>query len=233
MRTLTTFSMTAVLALVLGAGQASALGSFGLNYLGGATGTEPCTNGVDFVDCVHTQESDIITFAIVASVDSAGLGVYSVDIAWDLDGEDELDLVSYRGRASLNLQTSDVPPVSIGFNINPLGPVTDSGPGQPGSVIGISAGASNPAAPYMEATSFRTGVIKFHVTGNVNKTAGNDIEVGYFDVNSNAFFDGNFVSSVPNFGGFAVDSVPEPGTSLLMGMGVLGLILAGRASRKG
>ena len=34
----------------------------------------------------------------------------------------------------------------------------------------------------------------------------------------------NFIT--PNFGSFNVDSVPEPGTSLLMG--ILGLILAGR-----
>ena len=59
-----------------------------------------------------------------------------------------------------------------------------------------------------------------------------DIEVGFFRTDGAAMSDSasNFIT--PNFGSFNVDSVPEPGTSLLMGMGVLGLILAGRANRK-
>ena len=51
-------------------------------------------------------------------------------------------------------------------------------------------------------------------------------------VGGNVFGDAAGTLATPDFGSFAVDSVPEPGTSLLMGMGVLGLIMAGRASRK-
>ena len=61
---------------------------------------------------------------------------------------------------------------------------------------------------------------------------GADMTIGFFRTDGPVFSNSQFQFATPTFGTFAVDSVPEPGTSLLMGMGVLGLIMAGRASRK-
>ena len=101
-----------------------------------------------------------------------------------------------------------------------------------GFIYGLDGASASITGPFIANVSFRIAEVSFHVNGNVDKSAGNDLQLGFFRGDGNALGDANFGFITPNFGGFAVDSVPEPGTSLLMGMGVLGLILAGRASRK-
>lgn len=238
MRTLKAIALTASLAMVLGvAGQASATPSLDLVYLGGATGGEPCTNGIAGVDCLHTNESDIITFKLVLTVDTLGVTAWGFDIRWDADGEDELDLVNYQQRQNIFFSAPNPTPppdtIELG-NYNPTGPtfIVESAPGSDGHIYGIDATSISITGPFIHNVSFRLGIVSFHVNGNVNKNPGADIETGFFRGDGNAMGDDQFNFITPNFGSFAIDSVPEPGTSLLMGMGVLGLILAGRASRK-
>jgi hypothetical protein len=249
MRTLTSIALAASLALVLGvAGQASALSSVDLVFLGGATGDAPCTNGTDATpgpgpgagtgDCVHTNSSDTIRFAIVVSIDSLGLSTYSFDLRWDLDGQDELDLVSVTRRNTIVFPTPNPtpPPDTLAladYTVFGQLDVADSTPGVSGRADAWAAYSASPTGPYIANTSFRVGTIAFHVNGNVNNDPGADIVLGFFQTDGPVFQESTFFNFItPNFGTFAVDSMPEPGTSLLMGMGVLGLILAGRASRK-
>ena len=140
MRTLKAIALTASLALVLGvAGQASATPSLDLVYLGGATGGEPCTNGIDGVDCLHTNESDVIEFALVLTVDTLGTTAWGFDIQWDADGENELDLVNYTQKQNILFSETinpGPPPVTIRLGeYNPTGPtiVTESEAGTDGS----------------------------------------------------------------------------------------------------
>ena len=239
MRTLKSIALTASLAMVLGvAGQASATSSVDLVYLGGATGGAPCSNGTDFVDCLHTNVSDEIAFAIVLSVDAGGVSAWGFDLLWDTDGEDELDLVIVKQRASIAFSTPNPSPppdtLSLGnYNVLPIEAPVESTPGNFGHVYNFAAVSPSITGPFIASTSFRIGVVKFHVNGNVNKSQGADIELTFLRTDgSSAMGNSIFQFITPNFGSFAIDSVPEPGTSLLMGMGVLGLILAGRASRK-
>jgi len=237
MRTLTSLALAASLAMVLGvAGQASALNSVGLVFLGGATGDPNCS--VNPAPCVHTNSSDIIRFAIVITVDANGLGAFGLDLRWDADGEDELDFASATQRASLLFKTPNPspPPDTLALASYTVSSAnfasTESTAGNAGYLMGFDAFSASITGPFIANVSFRIGTVAFHVNGNVNNNAGADIEMGFFRTDGAAMSDSasNFIT--PNFGSFNVDSVPEPGTSLLMGMGVLGLILAGRANRK-
>jgi hypothetical protein len=236
MRTLNKLTLAAAsLAMVLGvAGQASATSSINLVYLDGATGDPSCTSSAE--PCIHTNESDIIRFAINIVADSLGVAGYGFDLQWDTDLQNELDFVHMRKRTVLQFDTGltgGSPPAPL-FNewsfLETNVTTQESTAGQRGFINGFDA-TGDLLLPMPTSVSFRVAVVAFHVNGNVQND-GTDIEIGFFRLDGNAFGTAGFASITPDFGTFAVDSVPEPGTSLLMGMGVLGLIMAGRASRK-
>ena len=250
MRTMTSITLAAVLALVLGASQASATSSIELRLLTGGSGGAPCTNGTEGVDCTHANESDILKFAMVVNVDSLGMALYSFDLRWDEDGEDELDLVGLRTRANLiftGIANPTPPPATTSATYMVFGPDTSqaSTPGNGGFAYNIAGASTSPVAPFPSDVSFRVGVVSFHVNGNLNKNAGPDIELGFhatpilcdFAPCPPGGFVARFVAAggngvTPNFGSFTVDSIPEPGPSLFVGMGVLSLIWVRRACRK-
>ena len=82
--------------------------------------------------------------------------------------------------------------------------------------------------------SFRAGRISI----TVDSTTGTTVQLGWYNSLQDAFGTGSAVAlsegditfGAINFNGGS--SVPEPGTTLLMGLGMLGLVLAGRSSRK-
>lgn len=255
MRTLISIALTAGVALVLGAGQASALSSINLVYLGGSTNEGNCTSGIDAVaghpgigsgNCISVNSSDFIKFALTVTVDSLGMAAFAFDLRWDEDGENELDYVHadgikggslrHRGFVGFDVANPSPPPNTITAG---YGTVTLSFASQEselddhgGYFYGFDATGAV-TGPFVSSVSFRVAVVTFRVNNHVADGADlGDIRVGFFRTSGATFGDATTAGLIPNFGTFQIDSVPEPGTSLLMGMGVLGLILAGRASRK-
>ena len=239
MRTLTSIALAAAVALVLGAGQASALSSINMVFLGGNTGTGDCANDGSGADCIATNDSDELKFALTITVDSLGMAAFAFDLRWDEDGENELDFVRGRTRGGVNfgLVNPSPPPATItaAYGLVTLSFASqESTAGNLGYMYGFDM-TGGIAGPFVANVSFRVAVVTFHVNGGQDDGMADpvaDIRVGFFRTSGATFGKADTLPITPNFGSFQIDSVPEPGTSLLMGMGVLGLILAGRASRK-
>jgi hypothetical protein len=226
--------------LVLGAaGQAAAVSSMSLVYLGGSTVDPTCP--VNAEPCVHAREGDVIRFAVVLAIDSDGLSAFGLDLRWDPDGEDELDLVAARQRGSLIFLTPNPspPPDTLVLGDYTVSSdnfrATESGPGQAGYLVGFDALSASYNGPFIADTSFRIGTLAFQVTDSGNAYGGPDIETGFFRTDGGALM-GNaaFDLITPNFGSFSVDRlshIPEPRASLLIALGLAALAHTARASR--
>jgi len=94
----------------------------------------------------------------------------------------------------------------------------------------MKATAFSPSPPFAESISFRIGVVRFHVTGNL--ATGTSVELGFYSSETNVFGDGTFQFLTPDFGSFEVASVPEPGTTVLMGAGLATLLLFALRSKR-
>ena len=81
--------------------------------------------------------------------------------------------------------------------------------------------------------SFRAG----RISVTVDSTTGTRLQLGWYNSLQDVFATGSSATLAEGditFGyvDFNGGPVPEPGTTLLMGLGMLGLIVAGRSSRK-
>ena len=186
------------------------------------------------------------TLTVIITVGSEGMQGYSFGAKWD-DGPsfpNVLSGVSGTQAWDGTLYVSKVPPL-INAAFSPTNGVRTAVPGitqSTGSSAGLvpswSAISSAPeSADYIGAVlngaSYRAG----RITVTIDSTTPTSLQLGFFDPNKDSFagFIGtsvteitpNFTSGVAHFG-----SVPEPGTTMLMGLGLLGLVLASRSSRK-
>ncbi|MFP8873363.1 MAG: PEP-CTERM sorting domain-containing protein, partial [Myxococcota bacterium] len=77
-------------------------------------------------------------------------------------------------------------------------------------------------------TSFRAGTATF----SISATDQTVLELGFFRTDGASM--GNSASQfvTPTFGSWVINQAPEPGTTLLMGLGLFGLALAARRSRR-
>ena len=195
---------------------------------GGTPGARPGTivNGV----CDSFSNGDQLVFAVGFNVDANGVNAWSVDLDWDTGLQNSLTLDGvtrvtsfYRG-----FQNPSPPPAMIGYSPYNYGAVSQqSSPTQGGYVHNVSGGLTQDFALTIANTSFRASTVTFTVNG----TAGTEIALGFFRTDGADM--GNSASQfiTPSFGVFQIGSVPEPGTSLLMGAGLFGLLIAGRSSR--
>ena len=223
MRILNSFLLMAGMAFVLAAAPQASATSVDLVQIGGTavcdTGTGVCTGGV----------GDTMQFAITMHVDAAGVNAWSLDLEWDTDLQNALTLDAHAAPASFYRGFVDPgpPPTTIGYTVLASTGTQQSTATQEGYVRQVAGGIAQVLTDTISNTSFRAGTATFTIDG----TAETDVKLGFFLGDGNAM--GNSASAfiTPTFGSWVINQTPEPGTTLLMGLGLVGLALAGRRGR--
>ena len=229
MRILSSFVLMAGMVFVLAAPQQAAASSIDLVPIGGSAtctagsgtgGEDACTGGV----------GDTLNFAITMTIDAVGTNAWSIDLAWDQGLENALDVTAANPATTYvrGFANPSPPPAIIGYTALPGDLVTqESDAGQEGHHWSMAGGIAQDLTLTIANTSFRAGTATFSI-GSTDETT---ITLGFFRTDGAVMGSSASAFITPGFGSWVINQVPEPGTSLLMGLGLLGLVMGGRTTR--
>ncbi len=218
MRKLFSVGFAAALALCV-AGTAKAATSIDLVFSGlGAT-------SLGLVTDITPGFSGTVTMAIILNSDD-GLTIGSTSIFWDNAGTSAAaGTAEWVGIAvTFNMMTSAITGEFNPLITGPSGAFIQNGLRVVNSFDGALVPPNNP--PNLPAGSYQIGTIVWNAAlGTTNITA----SLNAFD----AFgVGGTNITGTVTFGGATIiNVVPEPGTASLLGLGLIGLIMAGRRKR--
>ena len=231
MRILSSLLLTVGMFFVLAAPQQASATDIGLVPIGG---TAVCTagSGTGGEDACTGTTGDSVIFAITMGIDAAGTNAWSIDLAWDQSLENALTLTAANPNASFSFDNPTPPPASIGYTSLALGNLTESDATNAGLQEQVTGAIAQDLTLTVASTSFRAGTVTF----GIDSTDETNVALGFFRTDGAVM--GNSASQfiTPTFGSWVINQVPEsgpePGTSLLMGLGLLGLVMGGRTTRK-
>ena len=188
--------------------------------------------GID-LDCVAPVTTQL-NFSLIIEIDSDGIAGASFSAEWDGQLQNALGSASggVGNQTSIEVDPGP-PPVNVAYTPAFGGGtgVVDSTPTSAGGAQSWSmSGLPDPAVNILNAgLSWRAGTLSV----TVDSTVGTRINLGFFQGGGwDVFLAASGTQLAPNFGYANINAVPEPGITLLMGLGLLGLTLAGRSSRK-
>jgi hypothetical protein len=203
-----------------------------------------CTVNGAGLDCTAAAGTTL-NFSIIVINDAGGMGAYSFGAEWDANLQNALTVNSATQGTQSGIELAGPPPTTIGYaplggTGAPVGPggVSQSTAASPGQATNWEALSNSPDSNVniqSANSSFRAG----RISVTVDSTTGTRLQLGWFNSLQDSFVSGSgallgagdVTFGYVDFNGGS-GPVPEPGTTLLMGLGMLGLIVAGRSSRK-
>jgi len=192
-----------------------------------------CTASGANLDCTATAGT-VLNFSVVILIGVDGTAGSSFSAQWDAGLQNALGSASGAVGTQTYITVDAGPPVVNVAYTPAFGGgtgVVDSTPTSAGGAQSWSMfGGPDPLVNIQNAgLSWRAGTLSV----TVDSTVGTRINLGFFQGGGfDVFLAASGTQLAPNFGYADINAVPEPGITLLMGLGLLGLTLAGRSSRK-
>jgi hypothetical protein len=232
------FVMMVTMAGLLGiAGSASADGSVDLIW---TSSSNTAVSGVG-TSAISASSGDALTLGVFLTAGTEGISSYGISVSFDGPGFNELDLnpigsTTAATEFGLKPTVTCTPFPSCFFESPTMSNFT------PGVSSVIESDGSNTGFVYtFEAGTLGSGVLntfgafmigEINFTVNTPVNGGPTLNPGFFRSGVDAAYSNAGTPVTMSFNGAAVDTFgPEPGTTVLLGLGLVSLAMAGRRKR--